>query len=84
MSSNEPTRYSVGAELVVYSDDIAGTYMDAADVLEWMEAEREKVRADERERAAERVAALRLWDYCYDHDCRMQAGAVAAIRGGGA
>ena len=43
-----------------------------------------RVRADERERAAERVAALRLWDYCYDHDCRMQAGAVAAIRGGGA
>lgn len=40
--------------------------------------------SDERERAAERVAALRLWDYCYDHDCRMQAGAVAAIRGGDA
>ena len=46
--------------------------------------EAEEIRADERERAAERVAALRLWDYCYDHDCRMQAGAVAAIRGGGA
>ena len=39
-----------------------------------------RVRADERERAAERVLALDHWDYCDDHDCRMRQGAAAAIR----
>lgn len=59
--------------------------------MHWVPAEQcricpkiRKIRADERERAAERVAALRLWDYCYDHDCRMQAGAADAARGGDA
>lgn len=39
-----------------------------------------RVRADERERAAERVLALDHWDYCDDHDCRMRQAAAYAIR----
>ena len=55
--------------------------------MHWVPAEQcricpkiRKIRADERERAAERVLALDHWDYCDDHDCRMRQGAAAAIR----
>jgi hypothetical protein len=32
-------------------------------------------------RAVQRVEALTPHDYCYDHDCRMKAAVIAAIKG---